>query len=180
VALALLAAWWAMDTFVPAAPGSFLRTVVLSMAPAILTGVILAHALHDRRGFGVLVPWLRHPLASPLLLVAVVALLMMGVSPLISAVAMTLLVGACVVEENHGLAGALRLRAVASIGQVSYGIYLLHMLVLNFVERFARTAAVESRAAIFVATLLAAWGVAVLSFRFYESRFLAFKDRFAA
>jgi len=91
---------------------------------------------------------------------------------------MTLLVGACVVREDHALAGVLRSRPVASIGQVSYGIYLMHMLVLNFVERFARALHVESRAAVFVATLLAAWGVAVLSFRLYESRFLALKGRF--
>ena len=179
IALGLLAAWWAAETYLPAVPGSFLRTVLTSMAPAILTGVVLAHALHDARGYAALRPLLRVRMASPGLLALVVGLLMMRVSPLLSALAMTLLVGACVVREDHALAGLLRSRPVASIGQVSYGIYLMHMLVLNFVERCARTLHVESRAAIFVATLLAAWGVAVLSFRLYESRFLALKGRFA-
>jgi peptidoglycan/LPS O-acetylase OafA/YrhL len=181
VALGLLAASWAAGADrLPIGADSFLRTVLTSLAPAILIGVVLAHLLHDRRGFAALGPWLGRPWASPLLLALVIGLLMLRVSPFLSAMAMTLLVGACVVNERHALAPALRLRAVASIGQVSYGIYLLHMLALNFVERFARAVSVESRAAIFIGTLLAAWAVAVLSFRYYESRFLALKARFAS
>jgi peptidoglycan/LPS O-acetylase OafA/YrhL len=157
------------------------RRVLRSIAPAICFGVTLAHVLHSERLFGPVARVLGQRWLSPLLLVVVVASLYAeGLGwRLFAYLAMTLLVGACVVDEEHSLAPLLRARPVASVGQVSYGIYLLHMLVVNAVEKALGRAGVRAPAAVFPAELLAVWGVAWLSFRYYESRFLALKGRFA-
>jgi peptidoglycan/LPS O-acetylase OafA/YrhL len=87
---------------------------------------------------------------------------------------MTLLVGAAVVRERNGLP-FLRWRAVAYVGTISYGMYLLHMLCHNVVKRV-----VPWEELWLPATLALTIVVAGISFRYYESRFLALKKRFAA
>lgn len=66
------------------------------------------------------------------------------------------------------------------IGQVSYGIYVFHLAIWWYVgERFVVThhGGMLLRLALFVPYLLVVWGVAEVSFRFYESKFTRLKDK---
>ncbi len=84
---------------------------------------------------------------------------------------------ACVTRERHVLAPVLRLWPIRRIGAVSYGIYLLHLLVRHVVKAGIKFAGIDSQPLFFLATAVCAWMVAELSYRFYESRFLALKSR---
>lgn len=180
---AMVAAWSAVALgLVTLALPPLARTILLSVAPAICMGVILAHALHAPAVFERLGRTLGHAWVSSLLLVAVVGALLAGHSPLghlASYALMTLLVGACCVREDHLLARVLKSPVLVSLGKVSYGLYLFHVLCLNVVERAFAAAGLGSRGAIFLATVLISWGVASLSFRHFEQRWLALKTRFA-
>lgn len=152
----------------------------------ILLGVMLAHLLHDRRGFAAVWRVLRHP-AAPLVALALLVLALQQPQPDISGWprilihwAMALLVASCVVREDHLLAAPLRLWALRRIGAVSYGIYLYHMLVWFFVNRAMEKVGLRSQPIFFVANTLGSWGVAELSYRWFESRVLALKSRFSA
>ena len=57
-----------------------------------------------------------------------------GTPPQVFALLMALLVAACVIREDHLLAPLLRLRPLAYMGTVSYGMYLMHMLACNLVK----------------------------------------------
>jgi peptidoglycan/LPS O-acetylase OafA/YrhL len=181
VPLGVLGLWTLVrGDHLPLEIGSLARVVILSVAPSICMGVILAHALHSRTGFGWIAPILGRRWMSTALLAVVIGLLAAESEPLLVFLAMTLLVGSCVVHEEHALAPLLKLGPMVSIGQTSYGIYLLHMLVLNAVEKSLRWFGVSAVSVVFPVTVLGVWGTAWTSYRYYESRFLKLKDRFAS
>ena len=66
------------------------------------------------------------------------------------------------------------------IGKVSYGIYLYHLLVMHFVVKGLDAAGVAQGHATFVATALGTWGVAEVSYRLFEVRFLELKARLSS
>jgi peptidoglycan/LPS O-acetylase OafA/YrhL len=150
----------------------------------ILLGVMLAHLLNDRRGFalawrlvgnrwspivalGVALLALNHPAAD-----------ISGWPRLFMHWSMALLLVACVIREDNVLAPVLKLWPLRRIGIVSYGIYLYHMLVWYFVDRAMRRIGLDSQPVFFLANTLGTWLVAETSFRLFESRVLALKDRF--
>jgi peptidoglycan/LPS O-acetylase OafA/YrhL len=93
---------------------------------------------------------------------------------------MALLVGACVYREDHGLAPLLRLPALAFVGSVSYGVYLLHMLVKNALTKgLLYLGWPASKYWVFGLTVIGAVAVAALSFRYFESFFVRRKQRYA-
>lgn len=157
---------------------------MLSSVPAaILLGVILAHLLHSPAGFRALAAVTgRRGSAAGALVLALVAL---GVSPALGAgadlaiaLAFTLLVSACVIRPDHDLARILTLPAIAWIGQVSYGMYLLHMLSVNAARRLLAVLHLDSPYVVFLGGTLLAVIVASLSYRYFERYFLQLKDRF--
>jgi peptidoglycan/LPS O-acetylase OafA/YrhL len=91
---------------------------------------------------------------------------------------MTLLLGSTVVREDHVLAPLLKLRPIARIGVVSYGIYLLHLPVQLLVD--ATIVGPGPHDGVRFALILAGTVLAAeLSYRFYETPFLRLKARFA-
>jgi peptidoglycan/LPS O-acetylase OafA/YrhL len=178
IALKLAADHHLTDRVLP--PGWLPTRIVLSIAIAICLGVLLAQALHRKRGFRVLYLVLGWKWSAPVMLVAMLACLAPARPPwLVAFVVTTALVGACVVREDNGLAWFLRLRPVAFIGTVSYGMYLLNSLCLHGVRAVLRPIGVEYPLVIFVITLGVTVAIAYLSHRYYESRFLALKERFS-
>jgi len=156
---------------------------VLAFA-AVGMGVLLAHLLDSPRGYALAWPFLRWRGAAPLLMLALLGVV---ASPSAGDVAplavMTLLVGAAVIREDHWLRPLLGHRIAVKIGQVSYGMYLMHMLAYNVVKKALSTLGmegIEHWALAFGLTATAAFGAAFLSYRYYESIFLRMKHRYAS
>ena len=159
---------------------SLLHRIVLGIPLAICYGVLLAHALHHRRSFDTL-RWVFASRASAWVwLFALAGSLSWRAAPdVLVHGAAAMFVGACVYREDHGLAPFLRLRGVVHVGAVSYGIYLLHMLVKNLSVKLAAAVHIELSAyGTFVVTVVGSIVAASLSFRYFESVFLRMKYRY--
>ncbi|RJQ70152.1 acyltransferase [Pseudonocardiaceae bacterium YIM PH 21723] len=175
IASALLIVSVAVSGVVPA-------TLIVYLPAGLLLGVLLAHTLHDERGYRLVRGLVGGPFGSPAVLVLVALDLLTlediahpwGVLLVIGL--LTALVAACVVREDHGLAGVLRLRPVDWIGRVSYGMYLLHLLVLDVVTKVLGVTPPPVR---FVLVSGLTVVVASASYRWFESVFLRRKERFA-
>jgi peptidoglycan/LPS O-acetylase OafA/YrhL len=153
---------------------SFGWHILASIAPPICLGVALAHVLHTSQTAR---SFFAQRWRSVFYLFALIgSLCVVDHTSIIVALISTLLVGSCVASEDHGLSKVLAWRPLVSIGQVSYGIYMMHMLITNVVERAPINLPVYARIPL-VAGLT--WGMAWLSFHYYESRFLKLKTRFA-
>lgn len=164
--------------------GSLLYVILGSIYLPICLGVLLAHLLHSPRGYraAARVIGRRWSSAAALCLLVALAAVMhrVGVWGIIWVdVAMALLVGSCVVREDHVLAGLLSWRPLAWIGMTSYGVYLTHMLAANLVRRFMHLVSVSSWLMEFALTLALASLFASISFRYYESFFLRLKEYFS-
>jgi len=157
---------------------TFLARVILSIAVPICLGAILAHALHAEKVFGWLFPLLGNKWTAPASAIALLA----SLAPLhpnfwITWAANTILVGACVVREDHGLAWLLRFRPLAFIGVISYGMYLLNSLSLHLAQAVLSRVGLLHPAFTFPIGLALTIGVAYLSYHFYETPFLEWKKK---
>lgn len=158
---------------------SFALTVLTSVPLAICLGVLLAHALHCKRGFSALRYFLG-PRASSLvwMLVFLFVLNWRSAPTIVVHAVAVMLVGACIFREDHALASVLKLRPLAYVGTVSYGVYLLHMLVKNGVEKFFVALNLDiPQTGIFLMTTILSILVAGISFRYFESIFLKMKTK---
>lgn len=152
----------------------------------ILLGVVLAHALHH--------PAWHERLARVLTLratpvVAAVAIVFVcSVAPvdltgwprLSLHLLMVVLVGSCVIREDHLLRPVLQLPPLVRIGVLSYGIYLLHMICRHVCHSAIERIGLDERPWLFLSTLGLTVIIAQVSFTFFEQRFLRLKDRFTS
>lgn len=169
----------AFDLALP--PDTFVRTLVLSVMPALVLGALLALGLHVRAGFEPLRRLLGGRWSALALLVAALALWRTPSAPEpLMHLVLAALAGACVVREDHALGRFLRLPALVHVGAVSYGIYLLHMLCHNAAERALARLGASSGVLDFALTALLAVGLATLSQRWFERRFWPAEKRAAA
>ncbi len=159
-----------------ARPG-FLVTVLASLAPAILFGAMFAVLLNNRRVFAALYLTLGHRLAAPILLGALLAALQFEASPLGMRFLMAAFVASVCVREDTVLHGVLRFKPLVVLGTISYGMYLMHMLAANAVRKLLGQA---SGLDVFILTSALVAVMAFLSYRFFESPILRWKDRFQA
>ena len=186
IAVALLSTglrFWPGRMEVPADATQRLVKILQSPSVEICMGVLVAVALDNetwfRRLWSVLGRGWSAPAAAAV--AAAVVLLPTTATPqwyLAQGFAFALLIATCVIREDHGLARGLRLRGLARIGVVSYGMYMLHMLAVHVVEAAFRQVGVDSAPATFCASVLTTYAAAEASFRLFESRFLAMKARF--
>jgi len=85
---------------------------------------------------------------------------------------------AVVLQPTHRMVSALEWKPLVYIGTVSYGVYLLHMLVVDVMKRgFAKTG-LQSEGLFFCACLAGTIALAGVSFRYFERPLLRLKDRF--
>jgi len=150
----------------------------------ICLGVLLAHVLHSATGFQYFARWL-YPKWTPVLLLAVTGLVcnfpssdISGVLRLTIQILVTLLIASCVIQEQHWLSGTLCFAPIRRIGVISYGMYLLHMIVLYGVEQALTRTGIHFALDRFLLCLLATIAVSELSFRYYEAPFLRLKRSF--
>ena len=146
-------------------------------------GVLLAHALHDRRGFDRVSSWLGRPWTS-LVLAGLVVLACNNPQPdirgwprLLIQVVMTLLLASCVIRDDNWLNRLLGVPAIRRIGVISYGMYLYHEFVAHLTRSMVGGEKTAPFFSFFLITLVLTVVVAELSFRFYETPFLRLKDR---
>jgi len=152
----------------------------------ILLGVILANLLNNERCFYALHKVIGRR-GAPLVALAVLLAILNYPNPDISGWhrlfihwAMLALIATCVIKERHVLHSLLTFGPVQRMGKVSYGIYLYHLIVAHFVHKGSVASNIKWSHTAFVGTVFATWAVAELSYRFYESPFLAMKSRFGA
>lgn len=88
------------------------------------------------------------------------------------------LVGLAVLHSGHPALRCLRSRGLCYLGQISYGLYLYHFVILAVAGDLARVAGLHGRPLWRDLLLVAVCvGVAVLSWRFVERPLLRLKDR---
>lgn len=166
--------------FGPTEPGMLRET---TFTP-ILLGVAAAHVMHRPSGFAWVWRVLGHRVMPAALLVTIAVTCwflpddIRGWGRLLMHVLMVALVMGCVAREDHALERVLTLRPIARIGLLSYGIYLFHLIALDLVGRALSPRFVEVPGLLLAGTVALSILMAELSYRFYEKRWLALKDRF--
>jgi peptidoglycan/LPS O-acetylase OafA/YrhL len=160
-----------------------LLMLLITFTPVLL-GVALAHALHNRRSFELISGVLKWRYWSLLFLAAVFVLcdtlpgILAGWERLVAQLSLLLLLASCVVSENHILRGLMTWRPLARIGVISYGMYLYHLWVMHFTDKFVACLPLQVYGSRFILCLLGTVVIAELSYRFYEVPFLSLKKRF--
>jgi peptidoglycan/LPS O-acetylase OafA/YrhL len=156
-------------------PESLGRRMVASIASPILLGALLACLLDLPRGFAAAERVLGRRASAPLALGAVVTLLTVDEAPLFAVqVGLALLVGACCVRPDHGLARLTDAAPLRWIGTVSYGMYLLHVSAITAARRLLPAASVP---VVFVVAFAGTVVAAAVSYRWFERPFLGWRDR---
>jgi peptidoglycan/LPS O-acetylase OafA/YrhL len=158
----------ALDRWVPY---DSLAILQCTFTPIVL-GVLLAMLL-DRKA-------LRLP--SWTILAGFVVMLAIALSPndvrgwprLLFHLTATATIAAVVLHPTHFIVRALEWRPLAFVGTISYGMYLLHTIVIDVLHR-----AMEwPTAPLFLWTMVLTTVAAGLSYRFFERPFLRLKERF--
>ncbi len=156
--------------------GSLGWSIVRNISLPICFGVLLAHLLHSEHGYAFAYRWMGHRWSSAVAFSALLIALHFGSARYFLASLLVLVVGTCVVREDHILSALLSWRPLAYIGSISYGMYLLHGMAYAIV----RKAAICPKASVieFLAATLVTIVAAALSYHFFESHFLRLKSCF--
>ncbi|RLJ36183.1 peptidoglycan/LPS O-acetylase OafA/YrhL [Litoreibacter meonggei] len=153
---------------------------------AILIGALLAVVLHMPSGFAGLYRLLGHRVAPVVLFVALGAVLQFipgmleGWPNVVMHSVMALCLASIVLREDHLLAGVFSWRLPARIGEISYGLYLYHMIGRHFGVEIGARLGLPSALEPWAQTLLFAVIsilIAEVSFRSLEAAFLRLKGR---
>lgn len=150
----------------------------------IVLGVVLAHVLHDPRGFALTARALGHRSAPIVALLVVLALsnvpgTLDGLPRPLIQIALAAFVASVVLREDHVLAPVLQWKPIERLGVVSYGIYLFHLYAIAAGDAILARVPFEISGARLALGLALSWGIAELSFRFFETPFLKAKERFS-
>lgn len=149
----------------------------------ILIGSAAAVLLHSPRGFAGLWKMFGHP-ATPI--VAFAALLVMlqvfpvdlrGYPNLIVHLTIAICLIGIVIREDHMLRPLMTLSPVVRVGEISYGIYLYHLIALHVTTIIIGAPTPANAGIIFLAYSLLAILISDISFRTYERFFLSFRNK---
>jgi peptidoglycan/LPS O-acetylase OafA/YrhL len=154
--------------------------IVTSLSAPIGLGALLACALDTPRAHRVVSVFLARRSSAPVLLALLGALVVWDGAPLLAIhLTMVSLVAAVCLRPDHGLRALLEAPPVRYVGKISYGMYLLHVASITFVKLLL-PATYGTPGVIFPLATAITIGLAALSHRTFESRFLALRARFAA
>lgn len=166
--------------------GFDLGPLYIKMPPyaPILIGSGAAILLNSPRGFAFFWRILGHrasPLPAFAVLVAALILLpqdLRGWPGLVLHLVMAACLVSITIREGHWLHPLLRLRPVARIGAISYGVYLYHLVGLHIAVNILGDRLLGGDLMlIFAVYVLLSILIAEISFRYFESRFLALRHR---
>jgi peptidoglycan/LPS O-acetylase OafA/YrhL len=141
----------------------------------ILLGSALSVLLRRPRGFAGFQAAFGSRLAAPVLLalllvlVAVLPADLRGLPNLALHLVMTALLAALVLREDNGLAAILRLRPLARVGEISYGIYLYHLIGVQVASMLLARLGMGSPWAVLIVYPLISILIAEISFRSLET-----------
>ena len=154
-----------------------LRIGLGDATPAIFMGSLAAIALNSRAGFGRIAPLLRSK-AAPWVCFALLMLALAGFPGMLRGWPnmvvhglMTAMLISLVVREDNGMAPLLKLRPIARIGQISYGIYLYHLFALGVMMIVFARLGWHGSGLLLVSYSALSILVAEISFRSYEAWF---------
>jgi peptidoglycan/LPS O-acetylase OafA/YrhL len=182
-ALLLLAADQSVEqgSFAGVLPSSGLaHRMITSISTPICLGAVLAYALDRPRSFAVAQRLLGHRAGAPLAFLGLALLIYADGPPLVAVhFTLVLLVGACCMRADHGLAALTDAGPVRWIGTVSYGVYLLHVSAITAWKRVLPAAWV-SAPLLFALSFAVSLALAGASYRWFERPFLRLGARFRA
>jgi peptidoglycan/LPS O-acetylase OafA/YrhL len=160
---------------------SLVWRIAAGIAVPICLGAILAQLLHSERWFLRLRIFIGHRLAAPTILIALVASLgpSKDIWDWVRWPVTCLLVAACVIREDNGMAWFLSWKPMAYMGVVSYGMYMLNTLVLDCLKPIFNRLGPHHPLLQFPVALGCTVLAAGLSYRFLETPFLRLKERFS-
>ncbi|MGB6598266.1 MAG: acyltransferase [Candidatus Acidiferrum sp.] len=160
---------------------SLVWRMAAGIAVPICLGAILAQLLHSEKSFLRLRLFIGHRWSAPVHLLLLVGSLApsQDIWDWVRWPLACLLVGACVIREDNGLAWFLRWKPVAYMGVVSYGMYMLNTLVLDCLKPILNRVGPHHPLLRFPIALVCTVFVASLSYRFLETPFLRLKERFS-
>jgi peptidoglycan/LPS O-acetylase OafA/YrhL len=160
-------------------PATLPGRMIESVAIPICLGALLAQALNSRKGFRILYSVIGHKWSCLVSLgILLAALYPLDLLWTLAWVGLIGLIGACVIREDHALAPLLRLRWLAYIGVVSYGMYLFNTLAVRSVRGILGHIGIVHPLLTFPVIVGVTFVVAFLSYRYFESPFLSLKSRF--
>ena len=156
-----------------------LERVLLSLAPALSLGALLALGLERRGGFSL--GWMlfgKYAAASAVAVVTVIAVVIGhgGGPPLLLDLAFSALVCSAVLAPASWLGRLLAAEPLGALGRVSYGVYLFHVPVLGLCRRLLPGLA-ERPELLAPLALALCWPLAALSHRYFEAPLLALARR---
>jgi peptidoglycan/LPS O-acetylase OafA/YrhL len=149
----------------------------------ILMGAALALVLDRRDGFARMARLFGSRAAAPVLLALLVGLMavlpadLRGLPNLSLHLVMTATLAALVLREDNGLAAILRLRPLARLGEISYGVYLYHLFGLHIAHAILGRLGVESPWAVLVTYVVISFAMAEISFRSLETWVRRFRPK---
>jgi peptidoglycan/LPS O-acetylase OafA/YrhL len=160
---------------------SLVWRIAAGIAVPICLGAMLAQMLHSEKWFLRIRILIGQRLAAPIILIMLVASLAPSkeIWDWVRWPITCLLVGACVIREDNGLAWFLRWKPMAYMGIVSYGMYMLNTLVLDCLKPVFGRLGPHHPLLQFPVALGCTVLVAGLSHRFLETPFLRLKERFS-
>ncbi len=164
---------------------SLLSIILENIAIPICIGVLLAHAMNNEIMFVLLHRIFGARYTSIIVFTFAIFLLTLGSTFLIFALSLFAALIFCAVTSTKSITYFLLNNPwVNAIGQVSYGMYLFHMLSLNAVRKIMPSEGLTSsnelnQILLFLLTSCLTFFIAQLSFRYFESYFLQQKKKYA-
>ena len=153
---------------------------------AILIGALCAVLLHSKTGFSVLFSlcgarWM--PVIGVAVLLTLYQMLpsaLWGLPTTVMHLTMAVILVSIVVREDHVLARLFQMSLIRRIGQISYGVYLYHLIALHISHEVLAPFGITRETgpwAISLLMLVMAVVISEISFRYYETPFLRLRHR---
>jgi peptidoglycan/LPS O-acetylase OafA/YrhL len=157
-----------------ASGNGLLLTILRSIGTPICLGAIWSLVLHSPTGYSVARQLIGHRATAPALL-AVLALSLVVLAPYgILEFLLAALVAACCIREDNLAAGLLTAGPLDFVGEISYGMYLMHMLAIDAVRPILGA---RFGVAVFLAGTAVTIALAAASYRWFETPILRRRDR---